>query len=133
MVADAGTYGAGAFGGYRTGDSQNSANNVTNTESINSKITYGGGRAYAADAFFQVAVIFQESMITYKSGSTTTQALYSGFGYHLGLGIDIPLGSNMFVSPVAYYEKADLTQKDTTAGSRRIEEGGILLGAGLRF
>jgi hypothetical protein len=39
----------------------------------------------------------------------------------------------MFVSPVAYYEKADLTQKDTTAGSRRIEEGGILLGAGLRF
>jgi nucleoside-specific outer membrane channel protein Tsx len=72
-------------------------------------------------------------MITYKSGSTTTQALYSGFGYHLGLGIDIPLGSNMFVSPVAYYEKADLTQKDTTAGSRRIEEGGILLGAGLRF
>jgi hypothetical protein len=133
IIADAGTYGGAGFVGYRTGDSDNSANNTTSSETINSKMTYGGGRAYAADAFFQIAVVYQESKISYTTGSTTTQALYSGFGYHLGLGIDIPLGASLFISPVAYYEKADLTQKDASVGSRRVEEGGVLLGAGFTF
>ncbi len=128
-----GPYGLGAFAGYRTGTSQNSANNVNTTENLNLKTTYGGGKAYAADAFVEIALAFQEAQISLKNGATATQATYSGFGFHIGLGIDIYFGPNLFVSPTAYYERVDLSQKEASVGSRRFEEGGLNVSLGFAF
>lgn len=128
-----GPYGLGAFAGYRTGTSQNSANNVNTTENLNLKTTYGGGKAYAADAFVELALAFQEAQISLKNGATTTKATYTGFGFHIGLGIDVYFGQNLFVSPTAYYERVDLAQKDASVGSRRFEEGGLNVSLGFAF
>lgn len=133
LVAFVNNYGFGGVIGYRSGTSANSANSSTTTENFDLKSLYLAGKAYAARAYLQLGAALIESNFKLKSGDTTTISQFSGFGIHLSLGFDYIMSKSFYVSPSVFYENASLNQKNSTAGSRRFEEGGLLVGIGIRF
>lgn len=133
LVAFVNNYGFGGVLGYRSGTSANSANSTSTSETLNLKSILLAGKVYAARAYVQLGAALIESNFKLKNGETTTVSQFSGFGVHLSLGIDILMSKTFYVSPSVFYETANLNQKNSTAGSKTFEEGGLLVGLGIRF
>ena len=126
-------YGLGIFFQFNEVQKENAANTLSIKEKLSGYTMSVGPRIYALHLFFGAGLSYSNLLISTTVANVASRYSYSGIGYFLELGADIPLlGKNSAVTPRVFYENASLTQKENRS-SNGMHQLGISLGLGYNF
>jgi len=125
-------YGLGIVGAYGNISLNNSANNANQTETLTGSVLHLGGRFYAVNLYIGLGLVYGNLTNTY-TGATSSKTNYSGVGFRLETGMDIPMGKTFVFTPNVRYDVSNLSPDADGASRQRFKNFGLGAGIGVSF
>lgn len=125
-------YGLGIVGAYGTISLDNSANDANQSETLSGSVLHLGGRFYAVNLYIGLGLVYENLTNTY-TGATSSKVNYSGVGFRLETGMDIPMGKTFVFTPNIRYDVSNLSPDSDGATKQRFKNFGFGAGIGVAF